>query len=142
MLIGQCNVIELLDVEHKTNLMKSHINLVTGTKHANITTTCIKANYSSVTMETDKILDPNDTVYKRWSCHSGHKLLCNCVEPFSPHQWTPDLPQRQDTCSLVEYFGHLYNDDRGDILEIISNVESPIPKRDPPDQMILLQRYW
>ena len=32
---------------------------------------------------------PNDTAYKRWSCHSGLKL---CVEPPRPQQWGPDLP--------------------------------------------------
>ena len=29
---------------------------------------------------------PNDTAYKRWSCHSGHKLLSSCVEPSRPQQ--------------------------------------------------------
>ena len=26
---------------------------------------------------------PNDTAYKRWSCHSGLKLLCNLCRTFS-----------------------------------------------------------
>ena len=36
------------------------------------------------------ILAPNDTAYKRWSCHSSHKLLFNLILP--PQQWGPDLP--------------------------------------------------
>ena len=36
---------------------------------------------------------PNDTAYKRWSCHSGLKLLCKlCRTPPRPQQWGPDLP--------------------------------------------------
>ena len=27
---------------------------------------------------------PNDTVYKRWSCHSEHKLLCKLCRIISP----------------------------------------------------------
>ena len=27
---------------------------------------------------------PNDTVYKRWSCHSGLKLLCKLCRTFPP----------------------------------------------------------
>ena len=27
---------------------------------------------------------PNDTSYKRWSCHSGHKLLCKFCRTFLP----------------------------------------------------------
>ena len=27
---------------------------------------------------------PNDTAYKRWSCHSGHKLLCKLCRPLPP----------------------------------------------------------
>ena len=38
---------------------------------------------------------PNDTAYKRWSCHSGLKLLCKLCRP-PPQQWGPDLP----------FFGH------------------------------------
>ena len=29
-------------------------------------------------------LAPNDTAYKRWSCHSGHKLLCKLCRTFPP----------------------------------------------------------
>ena len=35
---------------------------------------------------------PNDTAYKWWSCHSGHKLLCKLCQTFPPQQWGPDLP--------------------------------------------------
>ena len=49
-------MIEQLDAEHKTNLMHSDIRLVTGTKHGNITTTCIGANNGPIIMERDKIL--------------------------------------------------------------------------------------
>ena len=34
-------------------------------------------------------ITPNDTAYKWWSCHSGHKRLC---KPSRPKQWGPDLP--------------------------------------------------
>ena len=27
---------------------------------------------------------PNDTAYKRWICHSGHKLLCKLCRTFPP----------------------------------------------------------
>ena len=27
---------------------------------------------------------PNDTVYKRWSCHIGHKLMCKLCRTFPP----------------------------------------------------------
>ena len=27
---------------------------------------------------------PNDTAYKRWSCHSGHKLLCKLCRTLPP----------------------------------------------------------
>ena len=27
---------------------------------------------------------PKDTAYKRWSCHSGHKLLCKLCRTFPP----------------------------------------------------------
>ena len=39
---------------------------------------------------------PNDTAYKRWSCHSGLKLLCKLCRTPPPPQWGPDLP----------FFGH------------------------------------
>ena len=35
--------------------------------------------------------DPNDAVYKRWSCHGGYKLCENCVETSCPQRWGPDL---------------------------------------------------
>ena len=34
---------------------------------------------------------PNDTAYKRWSCHSGHKLLCKLCGNLPPQQCLPDL---------------------------------------------------
>ena len=30
------------------------------------------------------LLAPNDTAYKRWSCHKGHKLLCKLCQSFPP----------------------------------------------------------
>ena len=39
---------------------------------------------------------PDDTAYKRWSCHSGLKLLCKLCRTSPPQQWGPDLP----------FFGH------------------------------------
>ena len=36
---------------------------------------------------------PNDTTYKRWSCHSRHKLMCKLCQTFqSPATGGPDLP--------------------------------------------------
>ena len=35
---------------------------------------------------------PNDTPCKRWSCHSGYKLLCKLCQNLPPQQWGPDLP--------------------------------------------------
>ena len=35
---------------------------------------------------------PNDTAYKRWSCHSGHKLLCKFCRTFPSPVMEPDLP--------------------------------------------------
>ena len=32
------------------------------------------------------------TQHKRWSCHSGLKLLCKLCRTSSPQQWGPDLP--------------------------------------------------
>ena len=40
----------------------------------------------------DWVKAPNDTAYKRWSCHSGHKLLCKLCLTSPPQQWGPDLP--------------------------------------------------
>ena len=38
-------------------------------------------------------MTPNDTTYKRWSCHSGLKLLCKIVSNFpAPSNGGPDLP--------------------------------------------------
>ena len=37
-------------------------------------------------------LAPNDTAYKRWSCHSGHKLLCKWCRTSPPPEWGPDFP--------------------------------------------------
>ena len=34
---------------------------------------------------------PNDTAYKWWSCHSGHRPLCKLCQTFPPQQWGPDL---------------------------------------------------
>ena len=31
-----------------------------------------------------KSVAPNDTSYKRWCCHSGHKLLCKLCRTFPP----------------------------------------------------------
>ena len=35
---------------------------------------------------------PNDTAYKRWSCHSGLKLLCKLCRTSPPPAMGPDLP--------------------------------------------------
>ena len=35
-------------------------------------------------------LAPNDTAYKRWSCHSSYKLLCKLCQTLP--QWGPDFP--------------------------------------------------
>ena len=35
---------------------------------------------------------PNDTAYKRWSCHSGLANMCKLRQPLPPQQWGPDLP--------------------------------------------------
>ena len=37
---------------------------------------CWSRHVSNVEVE-QRRRDPNDTTYKRWSCHSGYKLLCN-----------------------------------------------------------------
>ena len=42
------------------------------------------------------VMVPNDTAYKRWSCHSGFKLLCKLCRTSPAQQWEPDLP----------FFGH------------------------------------
>ena len=33
---------------------------------------------------TTYLMYPNDTAYKRWSCHSGHKLRCKLCRTFQP----------------------------------------------------------
>ena len=50
MLTGKCNVVELIDAEHKSNIIHSHIKLLTGMTHGNVTTTCIGANNGSIIM--------------------------------------------------------------------------------------------
>ena len=35
---------------------------------------------------------PNDTAYKRWSCHSELKLLCKLCRTSPPPAMGPDLP--------------------------------------------------
>ena len=35
---------------------------------------------------------PNDTAYKRWSCHSGLKLLCKLYRTSPPPAMAPDSP--------------------------------------------------
>ena len=85
--------------------MHCQIKEVTGKKRGNGTTTCVKAKDGTIIMEKDKILDrwseyiaelydddrggmpvmaPNDTAYKRWSCHSGLKLLCKLCQTSPP----------------------------------------------------------
>ena len=36
------------------------------------------------TIDHDNLLAPNDTTYKRWSCHSGFKLLCKLCRTSPP----------------------------------------------------------
>ena len=64
MLTEQCQVIEQLDAEHKSNLMQSQIKLVTGRKRGNNTTTCIGDKNENIFMEKDEILS-------RWSEYIG-----------------------------------------------------------------------
>ena len=35
-------------------------------------------------LDKDKLWSPNDTAYKRWSCHSGCKLLCKLCRNLPP----------------------------------------------------------
>ena len=56
MLAAQCDVIEQLDTTHKTNLMHSHIRLVTGRKRGSNSTTCIEDKEGNIIMEKEKIL--------------------------------------------------------------------------------------
>ena len=53
MLTEQCQVIEQLDAAHKSNLMHSHMKLVTGRKRGNNTTTCIEDKNGDIIMEKD-----------------------------------------------------------------------------------------
>ena len=64
MLTEQYQVIEQLDAAHKSNLMHSRINLVTGRKRGNNTTTCIENKNRDIIMEKDEILS-------RWSEYIG-----------------------------------------------------------------------
>ena len=89
MLAAQCDVIEQLDAAHKTNLMHSHIRLVTGRKRGSNSTTCIMDKEGNIIMEKEKILS----------------------------LW-------------YVYIGELYNDDRGDMPEIVAKVDSPITQRE------------
>ena len=56
MLTEQCQVIEQLDVAHKSNLMQSQIKTVTSRKRGNNTTTCIDDKNGDIIMEKDEIL--------------------------------------------------------------------------------------
>ena len=47
----------------------------------------IYANDLCVTQST-----PNDTAYKRWSCHGGYKLLGKLCRNLPPPAMAPDLP--------------------------------------------------
>ena len=49
-----------------------------------------------ICLRRSKLLAPNDTAYKRWSCHSGLKLLCKLCRTSPPPAMGPDLP----------FFGH------------------------------------
>ena len=64
MLTEQCQVIEQLDAAHKSNLMHSQIQSVTGRKRSNNTTTCIEGKNGDIIMEKDEILS-------RWSEYIG-----------------------------------------------------------------------
>ena len=50
---------------------------------------------------------PNDTVYKRWSSHSGHKLLCKLCRtlpsPAMGARYTVFLASR--TCGIAGWLG-------------------------------------
>ena len=57
-----------------------------------ISTCCV--DFASLYVVCDELHDcawnaPNDTAYKRWSCHSGHKLLCKWCQTSLPQQWGP-----------------------------------------------------
>ena len=53
---------------------------------------CVTAQHTSfnqVEATVEEALAPNDTAYKRWSCHSGHKLLCKLCRTFPPPAMGP-----------------------------------------------------
>ena len=56
MLAAQCDVIEQLNSAHQTNLMHSHIRLVTGKKRGSNPTTCIEDKEGNIVMQKEKIL--------------------------------------------------------------------------------------
>ena len=62
---------------------------------------------------TYNVMAPNDTAYKRWSCHSGHKILSNqparfnifgASRPCGPAGWLALLLIR---CNRIEQWVHL-----------------------------------
>ena len=80
MLTEQCQVIEQLDAAHKSNLMHSHIKLVTGRKRGNNTTTCIEDTNGDIIMKKDEII-------ARWSEYIGEfstmatEVTCQTLPP-------------------------------------------------------------
>ena len=42
---------------------------------------------------------PDDTAYKRWRCHSGHKLLCKLCRTFPPELPFLGKPAMRTRCS-------------------------------------------
>ena len=56
MLAAQCDVIEQLDVAHKSNLTHSQITSVTGRKRGSNPTTCIEDKECNIIMEKENIL--------------------------------------------------------------------------------------
>ena len=53
---------------------------------------------------------PNDTSYKRWSCHNGYKLLCKLCQNLLPQQWATDLPffWERRLCGLAGWLALLF----------------------------------
>ena len=45
---------------------------------------CIRSSKTSNKADRHERLAPNDTAYKRWSCHSGFKLLCKLCRTSPP----------------------------------------------------------
>ena len=68
-------------LEMANNLKYSHI-IVTG--DFNMSTTNWELIQATNHMEEDLLEAPNDTAYKRWSCHSGFKLLCKLCRTSPP----------------------------------------------------------